>query len=88
MTQEQIDNLLKSIKEQTPTTIKFVLDYAKEKNSTKLLILLIENNSFQYIIGYRYDKNFTIPADRLLDYWENGSCFYSLLDQAIKYFYK
>ena len=87
MTQEQIDNFLELIKEQTPATIKFVLDYKKVKNSTKLLILFIENNSFQYVIGYRYDKSFKIPEDRLLDFWENGSYYHSF-SNVIKDFYK
>lgn len=86
MTQEQIDYFLKSLKEQTPADLKFVLDYKKEKNSTKLLILFIENNSFQYVIGYRYDKNFIIPEDRIIDYWENGSYYHSF-SEAIKSFY-
>ena len=86
MTQEQIDNFLELIKEQTPATIKFVLDYKKVKNSTKLLILFIENNSFQYVIGYRYDKSFKISEDRLLDYWESGSYYHSF-SEAIKSFY-
>lgn len=86
MTQEQIDYFLKSLKEQTPATLKFVLDYKKEKNSTKLLILFIENNSFQYVICYRYDKNFEIPEDRLLDFWESGSYYHSF-SEAVKIFY-
>ena len=87
MTQEQIDNFLQSLKEQTPSTLKFVLDYKQEKTRTKLLIIFIENNSFQYVIGYRYDKNFIIPEDRILDYWESGSYYHSF-SNVIKDFYK
>ena len=78
MTQEKINKFLKELEEKT-ATIKFVLDYKKEDiKGTKLLILFIDESNYQFVVGYRYEYNFKVSDNRILDYWEHGTYFGSL----------
>lgn len=70
------------------TNLKFILLFKQEQYRTKLLTLFIEDTgNYYFVIGYRYESNFKIPGNRILDYWESGT-YYTDLTKAIQDFSK